>query len=77
MKVLVVGDSCRDVHVYGECDRMCPDAPLPVFRPRFKRENKGMAGNVYENFRSLGVVCDLITNTSEITKTRYIDQARD
>jgi D-beta-D-heptose 7-phosphate kinase/D-beta-D-heptose 1-phosphate adenosyltransferase len=74
MKVLVIGDSCRDVHVYGECDRMCPDAPVPVFIPRFKRENKGMAGNVYENLVSLGAECDIITNNNEITKTRYVDE---
>jgi len=74
MKVLVIGDSCKDVFVYGSCSRMAPAAPVPVFIPQYLKNNKGMAGNVYENFRSLGVVCDLITNTSEITKTRYIDQ---
>ena len=74
MKVLVIGDSCKDVFVYGSCSRMAPAAPVPVFIPQYLKNNKGMAGNVYENFRSLGVICDLITNTSEITKTRYIDQ---
>jgi bifunctional ADP-heptose synthase (sugar kinase/adenylyltransferase) len=74
MKVLVIGDSCKDVFVYGSCDRMAPAAPVPVFIPQYLKDNKGMAGNVYENFRSLGIVCDLITNTSEITKTRYVDQ---
>jgi len=53
---------------------MAPAAPVPVFIPVSSKENKGMAGNVYENFRSLGVHCDLITNSSEIIKTRYIDQ---
>ena len=74
MKVLVIGDSCKDVHVYGECDHMCPDAPVPVFIPRFQRENKGMAGNVYENLVSLGAECTIVTNQNEITKTRYVEQ---
>ena len=32
-----------------------------------------MAGNVANNLSSLGVDCDLATNTSKITKTRFID----
>ena len=28
-KILVIGDSCKDVHIYGKCERMCPDAPVP------------------------------------------------
>tara|TARA_R100001163_G_C5008536_1_gene155236 strand:+ start:152 stop:895 length:744 start_codon:yes stop_codon:yes gene_type:complete len=74
MKVLVIGDSCKDVFVYGSCERMAPAAPVPVFIPQHLKDNKGMAGNVYQNFRSLDVDCDLITNITEITKTRYIDQ---
>jgi bifunctional ADP-heptose synthase (sugar kinase/adenylyltransferase) len=75
MKVLVIGDSCIDVFIYGNCKRMAPAAPVPVFIPDFAKENKGMAGNVYENFLSLGFECDLITNNDEVTKTRYIDQS--
>jgi bifunctional ADP-heptose synthase (sugar kinase/adenylyltransferase) len=74
MKVLVIGDSCKDVHVYGASERLCPDAPVPIFVPTFKKTNKGMAGNVYENLLSLGVECDLITNEKEITKTRYVEE---
>ncbi len=46
MKVLVIGDSCKDVFVYGSCDRMAPAAPVPVFIPQYLKDNKGMAGNV-------------------------------
>jgi ADP-heptose synthase, bifunctional sugar kinase/adenylyltransferase len=44
LKVLVVGDTCSDVYLYGECKRMCPDAPVPVFVPTFERETKVWAG---------------------------------
>jgi D-beta-D-heptose 7-phosphate kinase/D-beta-D-heptose 1-phosphate adenosyltransferase len=74
MNILVIGDSCKDVFVYGTCDRLCPDAPVPVFIPAHKKENRGMAGNVYQNLLSLKADVDLITNDSEIAKTRYIDE---
>ena len=74
MKVLVIGDSCKDVHIYGSCDRICPDAPVPIFVPIRQTTNRGMAGNVYENLISLDVKCDLITNEEEITKTRFVEE---
>ena len=74
MKVLVIGDSCKDVFVYGSCSRMAPAAPVPVFIPQYLKNNKGMAGNVYENLLSLKVDCDIVTNQNEITKTRYVEE---
>ena len=74
MKVLVIGDSCKDVYVYGHCERLCPDAPVPVFIPLRTEENQGMAGNVRRNLESLGVDCDIVTNQSEVTKTRYVEE---
>ena len=74
MKILVIGDSCKDVYIYGKCDRMCPAAPIPVFIPKTKKENRGMAGNVYENLMSLGAECIIVTNQNEITKTRYVEE---
>jgi len=74
MKILVIGDSCKDVHVYGKSERLCPDAPVPIFIPLFTKTNRGMAGNVYNNLMSLGMDCDLITNDKEITKTRFVEE---
>ena len=74
-KILVIGDSCKDVHVYGKCDRMCPDAPVPVFVPTITRENLGMAGNVYQNIISLGYEADLKTNEVIIEKKRFVQEA--
>ena len=73
-KILVIGDSCRDVFIYGKCIRMCPDAPVPVFVPTNKRSNGGMASNVAANLKKLGVECDLICNDEKVEKTRYIDE---
>ncbi len=73
MNFLAIGDSCSDVFIYGECKRICPEAPVPVLTPTFKNVYGGMAKNVKKNIESLGGNCDVITNTSEILKTRYVD----
>ena len=73
MKFLAIGDSCKDVFIYGKCDRMCPEAPVPVFIPVKEKTNGGMAANVRANVKALGIDCDLVTQSNEILKTRYVD----
>jgi len=73
MKFLAIGDSCTDVFIYGTCDRICPEAPVPVFTPVKTKTNGGMAANVQSNVKALGVDCDLITHSDKILKTRYVD----
>jgi len=76
MKVLVIGETCNDIFCYGDSERMCPAAPAPVFVPLRIDESPGMAMNVRKNIASLGLECDIITNSNwrEITKTRYVHQ---
>lgn len=73
-RVLVIGDSCTDEFVYGQCKRLSPEGPVPVFIPIRRVTNRGMAGNVAANLESLGCKVVLITNTEEIVKTRYVEQ---
>ena len=73
MKILVIGDSCADVFVYGNIDRVCPEAPVPVFKPIRKTRNDGMAKNVKSNLEALGCEVDIITNPNDIKKIRYVD----
>jgi D-beta-D-heptose 7-phosphate kinase/D-beta-D-heptose 1-phosphate adenosyltransferase len=75
MKILIIGESCRDIFHYGECNRLCPEAPVPVFNSKAIIENEGMARNVQKNLNSLGATPDLCTNDNwrEVTKTRFID----
>lgn len=78
MRFLVIGDSCIDKFVYGECLRLCPEAPVPVFTPLFEKTFDGMAGNVYNNVLACKKIfpdleCDLITNEDKPIKTRYVD----
>ena len=73
MRILVIGDSCTDEFIYCDIERICPEAPVPVLKPRKSKSNPGMAANVVENLKSLGVEVDLITNSNTIIKTRYVD----
>ena len=73
MKFLVIGDSCTDRFIYGECDRICPEAPVPVFNPVDTKTSGGMAANVYANILALDHDCDLMSNKSSIVKSRYVD----
>jgi D-beta-D-heptose 7-phosphate kinase/D-beta-D-heptose 1-phosphate adenosyltransferase len=73
-KILVIGDSCIDVFVYGKIDRLCPDAPVPVFLPIEEVKNGGMASNVYNNLLALGAEVDILTNKKLTTKIRYVDK---
>jgi bifunctional ADP-heptose synthase (sugar kinase/adenylyltransferase) len=72
MRVLIIGDSCEDVYVYGRVDRLAPEAPVPVFVRTDEKRNGGMALNVYNNLQSLGVDCDIIHNEEDIEKIRYV-----
>ena len=75
MKVLVIGDSCTDVFVYGYCKRLCPEGPVPIFEPSRTITNMGMSGNVVANLKSLGAEkVELVTNKEQITKTRYVEE---
>jgi D-glycero-beta-D-manno-heptose-7-phosphate kinase len=73
-KVLVIGDSCTDIFRYGKCDKLSPEAPVPIFNPTRTTGNGGMAINVYENLKALGIEADIITNDIRPVKTRYVDE---
>jgi bifunctional ADP-heptose synthase (sugar kinase/adenylyltransferase) len=75
MKILVIGDSCKDIFIYGQVSRMCPEAPVPVFNPTKQIDNLGMAANVVMNLYSCGVDwVDLVSNKEVITKSRYVEE---
>jgi len=73
-KILVIGDSCTDIFQYGVCDRLSPEAPVPIFKPTHVSATGGMAINVADNIQALGVEYDLITNDYRPAKTRYVEE---
>ena len=72
--VLLIGDSCIDEYKIGTVDRLSPEAPVPVIKLIETYTVPGMASNVLNNFASLGIYPDFVTNTETITKTRFIDK---
>ena len=74
LKILLIGDSCTDEYVYGTCERLNPEAPVPILRFNRKETTRGMAWNVRENLMSFGIEVYILTNDEPITKTRYIDE---
>jgi|TARA_B110000967_G_scaffold121514_1_gene124099 bifunctional ADP-heptose synthase (sugar kinase/adenylyltransferase) len=74
-RVLLIGESCMDIFIYGNTPRLSPEGPAPVFNPINERYNGGMALNVQSNLESLDVSVDIITHTSTITKTRYVHES--
>jgi D-beta-D-heptose 7-phosphate kinase / D-beta-D-heptose 1-phosphate adenosyltransferase len=53
-RVLVLGDVMLDRFLYGDVDRISPEAPVPVVRLRRTRAMPGGAGNVARNISALG-----------------------
>ena len=71
--VLLIGDACEDTYTYGTVDRISPEAPVPVFVPRYTITRDGMASNVCKNLENLGCgVNFLFGSTSK--KQRLIDE---
>ena len=54
VRVLVLGDVMLDRFLYGEVDRISPEAPVPVVRLRRSHAMPGGAGNVARNVSALG-----------------------
>ena len=54
-KILVVGDLMWDEYLWGECDRISPEAPVPVVRVTREEKMPGGAINVLKNLTALNV----------------------
>jgi D-beta-D-heptose 7-phosphate kinase/D-beta-D-heptose 1-phosphate adenosyltransferase len=71
-KILLIGDNCTDIYKYGSVDRISPEAPVPVFVPKYDIVKEGMAGNVFNNLEALGCQVNYLFGETS-TKTRLID----
>lgn len=76
MRVLVIGELCIDTFVYGKIDRLCPEAPVPVFVPKKETKNRGMGGNVVDNIFSIYPQADVDFwhQPETINKKRLVDE---
>jgi D-beta-D-heptose 7-phosphate kinase/D-beta-D-heptose 1-phosphate adenosyltransferase len=72
-KILLIGDACEDIYTYGCVNRISPEAPVPIFEPRYTIYHDGMAGNVRKNLEALGCTVDFIRGKTS-RKKRLIDE---
>lgn len=86
MKVAILGDSFIDEYIFGDVNRISPEAPVPILDVRKREQRGGGAINVANNLYGLGIDLTLFTITSMklpykvvspqgcsiLKKTRYI-----
>ena len=60
-RVVVVGDAMLDRFVYGEVERISPEAPIPVLRETRETAMAGGAGNVARNVAALGASVEFVS----------------
>ncbi len=72
-RVLVVGDSMLDQYLFGDVERISPEAPVPVVRVRRQEERLGGAANVALNVKALGPSVTLITAVGEDEPARKLE----
>lgn len=66
--VLIIGDVMIDAYLFGNVDRISPEAPVPIVAVNKKESRLGGAANVALNLVSLGakpILCSTIGNDSE------------
>ena len=73
-KVLVIGENCTDIFIYGTSERKSPEGKGPVFIPTYEKYGVGMAANTTNNLSAMGIDVDMFSDNSNIIKTRYVNE---
>src|SRR6516162_10760878 len=60
-RVLCIGDVMLDHYVFGQVERVSPEAPIPVLWIEREMKSLGGAGNVLRNLRALGAAASFIS----------------
>src|SRR5215212_7705473 len=64
-KIGVVGDVMLDTYIWGDVERVSPEAPVPIVALKKKDFRVGGAGNVALNLRSLEANAYVISVTGD------------
>ena len=72
-RVLVVGDAMLDRYLFGDVERISPEAPVPVVRVTREEHRLGGAANVALNVKALGPGVTLITVVGEDEPARRLE----
>ncbi len=65
--VLCIGDVMLDQFVYGDVERVSPEAPIPVLNVNHRTRAIGGAGNVVCNIAALGAAAQLVSVVGDDT----------
>lgn len=60
-RILCIGDIMLDRYIYGDVERISPEAPIPVFSIKEEQIMLGAAGNVAKNIAALGATVEFHT----------------
>jgi rfaE bifunctional protein kinase chain/domain len=71
--VLVVGDAMLDRYLFGNVERISPEAPVPVVLVTREEERLGGAANVALNIKALGARTTLVTVVGEDEPARRLE----
>src|SRR3954469_5175672 len=58
-RIMLIGDVMVDEYIYGDAERLSPEAPVPLVQERYREQRAGGAGNVAAGLAALGaeVLC--------------------
>ncbi len=68
LKIIIVGDVMIDSYIWGNVDRISPEAPVPIVNIRKQERRLGGAANVALNVQALGatpILCSVIGDDEE------------
>lgn len=74
LPVLVIGDIILDRYVWGEVDRISPEAPVPVVEVKRVEDRLGGAANVVRNLVNLGASVSLVGTIGDDQDGRIVQQ---
>lgn len=77
LKVGVIGDVMLDTYMWGQVDRISPEAPVPVVSLHKKEYRIGGAGNVALNCQSLGAKVAVLSVTGNDTEGELLTELFD
>lgn len=74
-KIVVIGDLMLDRYLWGDVQRISPEAPVPVLHLKRRTESAGGAANVARNLSALGLDVHLVGVTGDDPERAALIQA--
>ncbi|MDY0374277.1 MAG: D-glycero-beta-D-manno-heptose-7-phosphate kinase [Desulfobacterium sp.] len=72
IKALVLGDLMIDEYLWGEVDRISPEAPVPIVSVKRETSTLGGAGNVINNLVAMGAAVSVVGTAGTGTTGRLM-----